>query len=176
MALLLAAAFGTVAPPPAIDFGAVQLGRAGVRTIALRADEVDVHGAGYSATRTRGGVLVVFEPYEREVVRGSLLVRAHGHSTRVALRGRGIDTLVPRLVVTRAALRGGTLTVGYLASDNDLVSSCVLAVGNRVVGRARWPATSVRARVPRGARALRITLTAIDRAGNRASTPVRVSR
>ena len=169
VALLLAAALGPAAPPP-VDFGAVELGRAGVRMIAFAATAARATGAGFSATREGGRVLVVFEPYERDEARGTLRLRTRGRVLRVPLRGRGIDTIPPRVTAAVVA-RGRVVTVRFAVTDNDLPAFCLLAAAGDAIGRVRWPATVFRWRVPAPTRgAVRITVTAIDRAGNRAST------
>jgi hypothetical protein len=90
----------------------------------------------------------------------------------IPLRGHGIDTIAPTLSVAtpHAPVAGRTLVVRFTAADNDLVEACTLAVEGRRVVRAPWPATSLRWRVPAAVRgAIRIVLSAVDRAGNVAS-------
>ncbi len=169
-AALLAAAL--LAPGP-VDFGRVQLGTAASRLLAVPAVAVHASGAGFSATLARGGVLVVFEPYEpREEERGVLVLTLRTGTRRVALRGAAVDTIAPTVTLhAPAAVRAGSAaTVRFDASDNDLVRTCTLAVDGRVVARIAYPATGIRWRVPRGLRGVaRLTLTAVDRSGNRAS-------
>jgi hypothetical protein len=174
VALLLAAALGPLAPPPAIDFGAVELGRAGVRTLAVSADAARATGAGFSATAFTRGVLVVFEPYDLDDVDGELLLQMPTGPVRVALHGRGVDTIAPRVALEAITTRGRTVTVRFSASDNDLVAACVLSAGGRELARSGWPSSTLRARVPGSARAPRITVTAVDRAGNRAAATAAV--
>jgi hypothetical protein len=176
--ILLAAVLLLPAPPPAsIDFGFVQLGGAASRRLALTALAVTASGAGFSAARIAGGVLIVFEPYElHEQADGLLVVRTRSGLVRLALHGRGIDTLPPNVSVAtpRGARAGRILTIQFMASDNDLVRACRLQVGGRVIARLPWPASTYRWRVPHGlgARA-RITVVAVDRAGNRGSATTR---
>ena len=63
-ALLAAALLVPGGPPAAIDFGPVQLGGSATHVLSVPALGVTASGAGFSATRTHGGVLIVFEPYE----------------------------------------------------------------------------------------------------------------
>src|SRR6266702_2984713 len=63
-ALLAATLLVPAVAPASIDFGAVQLGGAALHRLAVPALGVSVSGAGFSATRTAHGVLIVFEPYE----------------------------------------------------------------------------------------------------------------
>jgi len=184
-ALLAAALFLPAAPalpanpPRAIDFGPVQLGGAAHHTVAI-AGGVSASGAGFSATETARGVLVVFEPYELdEIAAGTLTVRTPTGVVRVALRGRGVDTIRPRVTVAtpRFARAGRPLTIRFAAVDNDLVRICTLTVAGRVVARLPWPVSAYRWQVPRtvGSR-MRVTVTAIDRAGNRGSATSRTFR
>ncbi len=159
--------------PVSIDFGSVQLGGASVHRLAMPALHASASGAGFSATATGRGVVVVFEPYElREVAKGTLRLRLSSGTVRIALRGRGIDTIPPVVTVEtpRAARVGRTLTIRFAASDNDLVRSCTVKVGGRrgraaaVAGFPLSLAGAARARRPRA----RIAVVAVDRAGNRA--------
>ena len=62
--------------PASIDFGAVQLGGAALHRLAVPVLDVSASGAGFSATRTAHGVLIVLEPYElHEEVTGPLTLR-----------------------------------------------------------------------------------------------------
>jgi hypothetical protein len=62
------------------------------------------------------------------------------------------------------------VTIRFAATDNDLVRSCTLRVAGRVIAHLQWPASAFRWRVPAGLGAqARITVVAVDRAGNRAS-------
>jgi hypothetical protein len=170
-ALLAAALLVPAGAPASIDFGAVELGGAALHRLAVPALGVSVSGAGFSATRTAHGVLIVFEPYElHEEVTGTLTLRLRSGVVRVALHGHGVDTIAPTLSVEtpRAARVGRALTIRFEASDNDLVRFCRLTVGGRVIARLAWPASTFRWRVPSGlGRRARITVTAVDRAGNR---------
>jgi hypothetical protein len=172
-ALLAAAALAAGPPPASLDLGAVQLGYAVRRVVRMHVLRAAASGAGFSVARTRGGVVVVFEPYELgEEAEGTLAVRTPSRLVRIALRGRGIDTLRPRVTVEtpRAAFAGRALTLRFTAVDNDLVRSCTLSVGGRVVGRVGGPASAFRWRVPAGiGRHARVGVVAVDRAGNRAS-------
>jgi hypothetical protein len=164
-------------PPRSIDFGSVELGGAALHRLAVPALGVSASGAGFSATRTAGGVLIVFEPYElQEVATGTLTLRMPSGFVRIALRGVGIDTIAPKVTVEtpRSARAGRPLTIRFAATDNDLVRSCTLTIAGRVIARLPWPATTFRWLVPAGlgARA-RITVIAVDRAGNRASATSR---
>ena len=170
---MLLAAFLLVpaAPPGSIDFGPVQLGGAAHRTLAVPAGAVAVTGAGFSATAVSGGVLVVFEPYElHEQVTGTLTVQTRTGRVRVALHGHGVDTIAPTVSVAtpRTVRAGERVTIHFEANDNDLVRTCELLVDGRAIARLPWPASTYRWRVPAGlgARA-RITVVAVDRAGNR---------
>jgi hypothetical protein len=160
------------APPPAlIDFGPVQLGGAATQRVSLPALRLVASGAGFSAARTAGGILIVFEPYElREVATGSVRVRTRTGVVRIRLRGHGIDTIRPTVTVStpHGVRAGSVVTIRFAASDNDLVRACTLRVGGRVIARLRYPASVYRWRVPSGLRAReRITVVAADRAGNR---------
>jgi len=160
------------APPPAlIDFGPVQLGGAATQRVSLPALGLVAAGAGFSAARTAGGILIVFEPYElHEVVTGSVRVRTRNGVFRIRLRGHGIDTIRPTVTIaTPTGVRAGSfVTIRFAASDNDLVRVCTLRIGGRVIARLRYPASTYRWRVPAGLRAHeRITVVAVDRAGNR---------
>jgi hypothetical protein len=130
-------------------------------------------GAGFSATRTNGGVLIVFEPYELdEQATGKLTLETRGGFVTIALRGHGIDTIPPRVVVEtpRAVHPGRLLRVHFDATDNDLVRTCTLKVGRHVIGRLAWPASTYDWLVPAELHGpIRITVVAVDRAGNRAS-------
>jgi hypothetical protein len=175
--LLAAALLLPAAPPASIDFGSVQLGGAASRRLAVPALAVTASGAGFSAARIAGGVLIVFEPYElHEEVAGRLTLRMQTGLVRIALHGRGIDTLLPAVSVeTPHAVRAGrTLTLRFTASDNDLVRTCTLAAGGHRIARLPWPVSTFRWHVPRGlgGRA-RITVVAVDRAGNRGTATSR---
>jgi hypothetical protein len=176
--LLAAALLLPAAPPASIDFGSVELGGAATHRLAIPALAVTASGAGFSAAQSAGGVLVVFEPYElHERADGTLTVRTRSGLVRIALHGRGIDTLRPNVTVATpsGARVGRTLTILFSASDNDLVQTCTLDVAGRVIARLPWPASTYRWRVPSGlgARA-RITVVARDRAGNRGVATTRV--
>jgi hypothetical protein len=177
VALLAAALLVQGAPPGSIDFGPVQLGHAAPRTLRVHALEVAASGAGFSAARTRDGVLVVFEPYEPgEEATGVLTLRMRTGRMRIGLRGRGIDTVRPSVNVDtpRPAVAGRPLTIHFSATDNDLVRTCTLRVRGRVIGRLAWPASTFRWLVPTGlAERVRITVVAIDRSGNRGSATSR---
>ena len=172
-ALLAAAMLIPAGAPARIDFGPVELGGAALHRLAVPALAVSVSGAGFSATRTAHGVLIVFEPYElHEEVTGTLTLRLQSGIVRVALHGHGIDTIAPVVSVEtpRAARAGRPLTIRFAATDNDLVRSCTLTVRGRVIAHLPWPASAFRWRVPGGLGAhARVTVVAIDRAGNRAS-------
>lgn len=91
---------------------------------------------------------------------------------QIALRGHGIDTIPPNVTVETppAAHAGRRLRLHFDATDNDLVRTCMLEVGRRIIARLSWPATTFNWIVPTGLRgSLRITVIAVDRAGNRAS-------
>src|SRR3954468_8149032 len=175
--LLAAALLLSAAPPASIDFGPVQLGGAASRRLAVPALAVTAAGAGFSAARTRGGVLIVFEPYElHEEVVGHLTLVTRKGLVRIGLRGLGFDTIPPTVTVEtpRAVRTGRTVTIRFSASDNDLVRACTLENGGRVIARLPWPASTYRWRVPRRAGAhARITVVAVDRAGNRGSATSR---
>jgi hypothetical protein len=176
-AVLAAVLLVPAGAPASIDFGAVQLGGAALHRLAVPALAVSASGAGFSATRTEHGVLIVFEPYElHEQVTGKLTLRTAAGVMRIALRGHGIDTIPPVVTVAtpRAARAGQTLTIRFAATDNDLVRSCTLTVAGRVIARLPWPASAFRWRVPTGLGArTRITVIAVDRAGNRTSVTSR---
>jgi hypothetical protein len=176
-ALLAAALVVPGSPPASIDFGAVQLGGAAARTIRLRAVDVAASGVGFSAARTRAGILVVFEPYELgEEVTGTLTLRMRSGLVRIALHGHGIDTVPPAVDVhtPRGAVAGRALTIRFAATDNDLVSTCTLEVRGQVMARVRWPASRFRWTVPAGLIGpVRVTVVAVDRAGNRAAATSR---
>jgi hypothetical protein len=159
--------------PVSVDFGSVQLGGASVHRLSIPALHATASGAGFSATATGRGVVVVFEPYElREVAKGTLRLRLPSGTVRIALGGRGVDTIPPVVTVEtpRATRVGRTLTIRFTASDNDLVRSCTVKVGGRVVARLPWPVSSYRWQVPAGlGHVTRVRVTAVDRAGNRAS-------
>jgi hypothetical protein len=83
-------------------------------------------GAGFSATRTRAGVLIVFEPYELgEQATGTLTLSTASGLTRIRLLGRGIDTIPPGVTVETpvAATAGRPLQIRFDATDNDMVST-----------------------------------------------------
>ena len=178
-AALLAAALVVAGPPPArIGFGAVQLGDAASRTIPVHAIGVAVSGAGFSATRTPNGVLVVFEPYELdEDVSGTLTLRMRsGRRVRIGLSGHGIDTVPPAVEVDTPprATAGRLLTIHFAATDNDLVRTCMLEVRGQVVAKVGWPSSRFRWTVPAGlVGPVRVTVVAVDRAGNRAAATSR---
>ena len=157
----------------AVDFGAVQVGSAAFRTLPSPARVVSISGVGFSAAASKGGVLVAYEPYEPgDTETGRLVIRIGSRVVHIPMRGHGIDTIAPALSVTapRAAGAGRTLVVRFTAADNDLVDACTLAVDGRRVARVSWPATSLRWRVPAALRgAIRIVVSAVDRAGNVAS-------
>ena len=168
--LLAAAVLLPAGPPGSIDFGAVQLGGAASRLLAVPALAVTASGAGFSATRAAGGVLIVFEPYElHEQVAGRLTLRTRTGLVRIALGGHGIDTIPPTVSVEtpRATRVGRVLMIRFEASDNDLVRTCTVVVGGKTIARLRWPASTYRWRVPRGIARAHITVVAVDRAGNR---------
>ncbi len=172
-ALLAAAMLVPAGTPASIDFGGVELGGAALHRLAVPALAVSATGAGFSATRTTHGVLIVFEPYElHEGVTGTLTLRTRSGVRHIALHGHGIDTIPPVATIEtpRSARVGRPLTIRFAATDNDLVRSCTLTAGGRVIARLPWPASTFRWRVPvgLGARA-RITVVAVDRAGNRTS-------
>ena len=175
--LLAAALLVPTAPPASIDFGFVQLGGAASRRLTVSALAVTASGAGFSATRIAGGVLIVFEPYElHEQATGTLTLRTRTGLVRIALHGRGLDTLPPNVTVAtpRGARVGRILTIHFTASDNDLVRVCTLEAGGHVIARLRWPVSTYRWRVPSGLGARgRITVVAVDRAGNRGSATSR---
>jgi hypothetical protein len=172
-ALLAAALLAPGAHPASIDFGLVELGGAARRALRVSALEADASGAGFSATRTRGGVLIVFEPYELdEEARDVLRLRMPSGFVRIALRGRGVDTISPTVTVKtpHSATAGRPLTIDFAATDNDLVSTCTIKVDGHVVGRLSRPASTFRWLVPTGLRrSVRVTVIARDRAGNHAS-------
>ncbi len=176
-ALLAAVLLLPGASPASIDFGSVQLGGAAHHVLRMPALGTAVSGAGFSATRIRGGVLIVFEPYElEEEATGVLTVRVRSGPVRIRLRGHGIDTIPPTVTVVtpRAAAAGRPLTIHFDATDNDLVSTCTVSVEGRAIGRLRWPASTFRWQVPAGLEGpVRITVAAVDRAGNRASATSR---
>jgi hypothetical protein len=154
----------------AVDFGAVQVGSAALRTLPAPARIVSISGVGFSAARSSRGVVVVYEPYEpNEAGIGRLVVRIGSRLVHIPLRGRGIDTLRPALTVTvpPTAVAGRTLVIRFSAADNDLVAVCIVTVNGRAVARLPWPATSFRWLVPAGARgSIRISVSARDRSGN----------
>jgi hypothetical protein len=173
-AALLAAVFllpGASAAP--IDFGSVELGGAASHLLRVSALVASASGAGFSATRTRGGVLIVFEPYELgEQATGTLTLKTASGLVRIRLLGHGIDTIPPGVAVETpvAATAGRPLRIRFEATDNDLVSFCAFKVDGLTVGRLLWPASSFRWLVPAGTRGpIRITVVAVDRAGNQAA-------
>jgi hypothetical protein len=175
-ALLAAALLVQAAPPASIDFGPVELGGASLHRLAVPALAVSATGAGFSATRVRGGVLVVFEPYElHEVATGMLVLHTASGLRRVELEGRGIDTIRPVVTIEtpRGVQAGREVTLRFTASDNDLVRTCTLWVAKQVIARLPWPASTFRWRVPAGLRHARVTVVAVDRAGNRGSATSR---
>jgi hypothetical protein len=176
-ALLAAVLLVPAGAPESIDFGAVELGGAALHRLAVPALGVSVSGAGFSATRTAHSVLIVFEPYElHEEVAGTLTLRLRSGIVRVALHGHGIDTIAPKVSVEtpRAVRAGRSSTIRFEATDNDLVRFCTLTSGGRVIARLGWPASTFRWHVPSGlGTRARITVTAVDRAGNRTSVTSR---
>lgn len=157
-----------LAPPRAVDFGAVQLGGAGHLRLSVPGRVASISGAGFSATRVPGGIYVVFEPYElREQVTGTLRLRTPHGLVRVALRGHGIDTRKPFVSVATPQPLSRDVTIRFVASDNDLVRTCLLVANGRTIARLAWPATAYRWHVPAGVHRARVTVVAIDRAGNR---------
>ena len=172
-ALLAAALFVPGVPAASVDFGPVQLGGAASHLLRVSALEARASGAGFSATRTRAGVLIVFEPYELgEQATGTLTLKTASGLVRIRLLGHGIDTIPPRVTVETpvAATAGRPLQIRFEATDNDLVSTCTLKVDGKTVGRRPWPASSFRWLVPARTRGpIRITVVAVDRAGNRGS-------
>jgi hypothetical protein len=83
-----------------------------------------------------------------------------------------MDTIPPRVTVEtpHAARAGRLLTIHFAATDNDLVEACTLSVDGRPIGRVSWPASTFRWHLPAGrGGVVRITVTAVDRAGNRAA-------
>lgn len=175
--LLAAALLVPGAPPASINFGSVELGGAALHMLRVSALGVAVSGAGFRATRTRGGVLIVFEPYElHEEVTGALTLRTRSGFVRIALRGNGIDTIPPAVTVNtpHAATHGHSVTIHFAATDNDLVNTCTLKVGGHVIGRLSWPVSTFRWRVPASLSGLvRVTVIAVDRGGNSASATSR---
>ena len=171
--LLAAALLVPGAPAASIDFGPVELGGAAHRLLRVSALDVSASGAGFSATRAKGGVLIVFEPYELgEQAIGTLTLKTASGLVRIRLRGHGIDTIPPSVTVETpvTATAGRPLQIRFAASDNDLVSTCTLKVDGHTVGRLLWPASTFRWLVPAGTRGpIRITVVAVDRAGNHAS-------
>jgi hypothetical protein len=172
-ALLAAALLVPGAPPASINFGSVELGDAASYLLRVPALAATASGPGFSATSTHGGVLIVFEPYELdEEATGTLTLRMRSGLVRIALRGHGIDAIPPSVAVKtpHAARAGRPLTIHFAATDNDLVSTCTLKVEGHVIGRLSWPASTFRWLVPTGLRgSVRISVIAVDRAGNRAS-------
>jgi hypothetical protein len=176
-ALLAAVLLFPSAPPVSIDFGPVQLGGAARHVLHMSVLDATASGAGYSATRTHGGVLIVFEPYElHEQATGTLTLKTHAGLVQIALRGHGIDTIPPQVTIEtpKAAHAGRRLRIHFDATDNDLVRTCTLEIGRHVIARLSWPATTFDWIVPTGRRGpLRITVVAVDRAGNHASATTR---
>lgn len=189
---LLAVSAPAAAPPPLrvgparLDFGPVELGRAATRSItlsaagaaplSLRARVVAGPDGGFSAAFHPGGsatLVVVFEPYDLDQSKGTLTIETRSGSVRVALRGRGIDTISPTVTVEtpRRVAAGSPVTIRFAGTDNDLVRGYVLAVAGRVIGRVAGPETTFVWRVPAGfrGRTARVTVTATDRAGNAAT-------
>ena len=171
-ALLAAVLLVPAGAPASIDFGAVQLGAAALHRLAVPALGVSASGAGFSATRTARGVLIVFEPYElEEEAAGTLTLRLPSGVEHIALHGHGIDTIAPGVSVEtpHSARAGRSLTIRFAATDNDLVRTCTLTVAGRLIARLPWPASTFRWSVPAGlGPRARITVVAVDRAGNRA--------
>ena len=176
-ALLAAILLVPGAPPASIDFGPVQLGGAARHVLRMSVLDATASGAGFSATRTHGGVLIVFEPYELdEQATGTLTLKTDAGLMQVALRGHGIDTIPPNVTIEtpQAAHVGRRLLIHFDATDNDLVRSCTLEVGRHIIARLPWPASSFDWFIPTGLRgSLRITVVAVDRAGNRGSATTR---
>lgn len=176
-ALLAAFLLVPSAPPASIDFGPVQLGAAAPHTLRVSALAATASGAGFSATRTRTGVLIIFEPYElHEEATGTLTLETDAGLVRIALRGHGIDTIPPRVTIEtpKAASAGRPLQIHFDATDNDMINTCTLKIGSHVIGRLLWPASTFRWNVPTRARGpIRITVVAVDRAGNHASATTR---
>jgi hypothetical protein len=162
----------------AVDFGAVQVGSAALRTLPAPARIVSISGVGFSAARSSRGVVVAYEPYEpNEEGKGRLVLRIGSRLVHIPLRGRGIDTLRPALTVItpRTAVAGSTIVIRFSAADNDLVVACVVAVNGHAVARLPWPATSFRWLVPADAHgSIRITVSAHDRSGNTATVTRKV--
>jgi hypothetical protein len=153
---------------PGVDFGPVQLGSAAHQRLATPGRVVSISGAGFSATAVPGGVYVVFEPYElREQVTGTLRLETPHGLVRIALRGHGVDTIPPYVSVATPRSSHGVVTIRFTASDNDLVRTCVLFAGGRTIARLAWPVSTYRWRAPAGLRRARVTVVAVDRAGNR---------
>jgi hypothetical protein len=171
--LLTVALLVSSAPPASINFGSVELGGAALHMLSVSALGVSVSGAGFSAARTRGGVLIVFEPYElKERATGVLTLKMRSGFVRIKLRGNGIDTIAPVVTVEtpHGATHGRPVTIHFDATDNDLVGTCTLKVRGHVIGRLSWPVSTFRWRVPAGfSGPVRVTVVAVDRAGNRAS-------
>ena len=176
-ALLAAVLLVPGAPSASIDFGPVQLGGAARHVLRMSVLDATASGAGFSATRTHGGVLIVFEPYElNEQATGTLRLKTRTGVVQITLNGHGIDTIPPNVTVEtpQAAHAGRRLRIHFDANDNDLVRTCTLEIGRQVVGRLSWPASTFDWLVPAGLRGpLRITVVAVDRAGNRASATTR---
>jgi hypothetical protein len=63
--------------------------------LVLPAGRVVAAGAGFSAARAGRRVLLVFEPYDLDEATGTLTMRTRPGPVRIALRGRGIDTIAP---------------------------------------------------------------------------------
>ena len=176
-ALLAAALLVPSAPAASIDFGPVQLGGAASHMLRVSALEVTASGAGFSATRTHGGVLIVFEPYELdEQATGTLTLKTGSGLVQIRLLGHGIDTIPPRVTVETpgAATAGRHLQIRFNATDNDLVKTCTLKANGRIIARLSWPSSTFRWLVPTGRRRpIRFTVVAVDRAGNRATATTR---
>jgi hypothetical protein len=172
-ALLAAVLLVPSAPNASIDFGPVQLGGAAHRMLRVSALKASASGAGFSASRTKGGVLIVFEPYELgEQATGTLTLKTTSGLIRIRLRGHGIDTMPPSVTVETpvAATAGHPLLIRFEATDNDLVSTCTIKINGQTIARLLWPASTFRWLVPAGTRRpIRITVVAVDRAGNHAS-------
>lgn len=113
-ALLAAALLVPSAPVASIDFGPVQLGGAASHMLRVSALDATASGAGFSATRTQGGVLIVFEPYELgEQATGTLTLKTGSGLMRIRLLGHGIDTIPPSVAVQtpKAATAGRPLQI-----------------------------------------------------------------
>jgi hypothetical protein len=172
-ALLAAILLAPSAPPASIDFGSVQLGGAARHLLRVAALDANASGAGFSATRTRGGVLIVFEPYELHEK-----ANRHAHAENEFRTGAGQTARArhrhhPTPRNSRNAIRSVCRSYAHRPFRCDrqrLVSTCTLMVNGHVIGRLRWPASTFCWRIPTGLRGpIRITVDALDRAGNHAT-------